>query len=112
MALPGDPVRVMLVGGSGIGKTERILPVTGMPHVVVASTLTGEAALLSASPKRERAKNATGGVLRKIGEHGVLVVKDFTSVLSMSRDRRTEIVAALHEIYDGTRELFPMCSRA
>lgn len=101
MGLSGDPVWVMLVGGSGIGKTERIMPVTSMPHVVMASALTGEAALLSASPKRERAANATGGVLRQVGERGVLVVKDFTSVLSMSRERRAEVVAALREVYDG-----------
>lgn len=101
MALEGDPVWLMLVGGSGVGKTERISPVSGMPRVVMASTLTGEAALLSASPKRERASNATGGVLRQVGERGVLVVKDFTSVLSMSRDRRSEVIAALREVYDG-----------
>jgi hypothetical protein len=29
------------------------------------------------------------------------VVKDFTSVLSMSRDRRAEVIAALREVYDG-----------
>jgi hypothetical protein len=101
MFLDGDPVWVMLVGGSGRGKTERIIPVTGMPHVVMASAITGEAALLSASPKRERAKNATGGLLRQIGQRGVLVVKDFTTVLSMSRDRRSEVIAALREVYDG-----------
>jgi hypothetical protein len=101
MALEGDPVWVMLVGGSGIGKTERITPVTSMPHVVMASTVTGEAALLSASPKRERAKNATGGLLRQIGDRGVLVVKDFTSVLSMSRDQRAQVLAAMREIFDG-----------
>jgi hypothetical protein len=72
-----------------------------MRGVVMASTLTGEAALLSASPKRERAKGATGGLLRQIGEHGVLVVKDFTSILSMSRDRRSEVTAALREVCDG-----------
>lgn len=101
MFLSGDPVWIMLVGGSGIGKTERIMPVSSMPHVVMVSTLTGEAALLSASPKRERAVNATGGVLRQVGEHGIVVVKDFTSVLSMSRDRRAEVVAALREVFDG-----------
>ncbi len=106
MFLDGDPVWVMLVGGSGIGKTVRIIPLSALPHVVMASTLTGEAALLSASPKRERAKNATGGVLRQIGERGILVVKDFTSVLSMSRDRRAEVIAALREIYDGRWDRF------
>ena len=66
--LSGDPVWVMLVGGSGAGKTERIIPVASLPGVVMASTLTGEAALLSATPKRERAGNATGGLLRLVGD--------------------------------------------
>jgi hypothetical protein len=101
MYLSGDPVWVMLVGGSGIGKTVRIMPLASLLGVVMASTITGEAALLSASPKRERAANATGGLLRMIGEHGLLVVKDFTSVLSMSRDRRSEVVAAMREVHDG-----------
>jgi hypothetical protein len=101
MALDGDPVWLMEVGGSGIGKTERIMPLAPMPGVVMASTLTGEAALLSASPKRDRAKNATGGLLRQVGDRGVLVVKDFTSILSMSRDARAQVLAAFREIHDG-----------
>jgi hypothetical protein len=101
MALEGDPVWVMLVGGSGIGKTERIIPVAGMRGVVQSSTLTGEAALLSATPARERAAGATGGLLRMIGARGIIVVKDFTSVLSMSGDSRAGVVAALREVYDG-----------
>ena len=101
MRLDGDPVRVMLVGGSGAGKTERIMPVTAMPNVVMSSTITGEAALLSATPKKDRADNATGGLLRQLGKHGMLVLKDFTSVLSMSRDARAAVLAALREVYDG-----------
>jgi hypothetical protein len=101
MYLPGDPVWLMLVGGSGIGKTERLLPVTGMPGVIMTSSLTGEAALLSATPARDRAANATGGLLRQVGGHGLLVLKDFTSVLSMSRDERAKVLAALREVYDG-----------
>lgn len=31
MYLPGDPVWLMLVGGSGMGKTGRLMPVTTMP---------------------------------------------------------------------------------
>jgi len=101
MCLDGDPVWVMLVGGSGVGKTERIMPVTAMPGVVLSSTITGEAALLSATPKKDRADNATGGLLRQVGKHGMLVLKDFTSVLSMSRDARAAVLAALREVYDG-----------
>ena len=48
----------------------------------VTSTIASEGALLSATPRRERNKKATGGLLRKIGDHGVLVIKDVTSILS------------------------------
>src|SRR5262249_53612518 len=57
--------------------------------------------LLSASPRKQRSKDATGGLLRKIGERGILCLKDFTSILSSSREIRTTILAALREIHDG-----------
>src|SRR5215471_996355 len=58
--LDGDPVWLMLVGGSGVGKTERLIPLSGMPDVVLESSITGPAALLSGTGKKERAKDATG----------------------------------------------------
>jgi hypothetical protein len=101
MRLEGDPVGLVLVGGSGTGKTERLMPAQGLPGVVMTSAITGEAALLSATPHKDRAKDATGGLLRNVGDRGVLVVKDFTSVLAMSRDRRNEVMGALREVADG-----------
>jgi hypothetical protein len=98
--LPGDPAWLQCVGGPGVGKTETLMALTGSgAHVV--STITGEAALLSGTPARSRAKNATGGLLRQIGSSGLLVVKDFTSILSLNRDTRNGVLAALREVYDG-----------
>ena len=68
---------------------------------VRATTSTGLPALLSATPKKDRTAGATGGLLREIGEFGVIVLKDFTTILSMHRESRAEILAALREIYDG-----------
>jgi hypothetical protein len=45
--------------------------------------------------------NANGGILRKLGSSGLLVVKDVTSILSMNRDTRSQVLAALREIYYG-----------
>jgi len=98
--LSGDPPWVLVVGGSGAAKTETVAPLTGAGAVCI-STITGEAALLSGTPAKSRAKNATGGLLRKIGPSGLLVIKDFTSILSMNRDTRALVLAALREIYDG-----------
>lgn len=98
--LDGDPPWLLMVGGSGAAKTETIMPLTGAGAVVI-STISGEAALLSGTAKKERAKNATGGLLRKTGRRGLLVIKDVTSILSMNRDTRALVLAALREIYDG-----------
>ena len=59
---------------------------------------------LSATPRRERNKKATGGLLRKIGDRGVLVIKDVTSILSADRNTRASVLAAIREIYDGRWE--------
>ncbi|MDC8981245.1 bifunctional DNA primase/polymerase [Mycobacterium marinum] len=98
--LDGDPVWLLLISGPGNAKTETVQSLDGI-GAVVASSISSEAALLSATPKRERAKNATGGLLRKLGPRGVLVIKDVTSILSMNRDLRARVLAALREIYDG-----------
>jgi hypothetical protein len=101
-AATGDPVWLMLVGGSGIGKTENLCALSQCPDVVFESTISGPAALLSGTGKKERAKDASGGVLRKFTNgHGVLVLKDFTTILEMHREARAELLAAFREIYDG-----------
>jgi Domain of unknown function (DUF3854) len=98
--LDGDPLWMLLISGPGNAKTETIQAATGIGAYVV-STITGEAALLSATPKREHSRDATGGLLRQIGSRGLLVIKDVTSILSMNRDTRAGVLAALREIHDG-----------
>lgn len=97
--LGGDPPWLLVVGGSGAAKTESLMPLVGAGALVV-STISGEAALLSGTSKRERAADATGGILAS-RRRGLLVLKDFTSILSMNRDTRALVLAALREIYDG-----------
>ena len=100
-SLEGDPPWILVVGGSGAAKTETIIPLASAgAHVV--STITGEAALLSGTAAKERAADATGGLLPRIGKDGMLIIKDFTSILSMNRDTRGLVLAALREIHDGS----------
>ena len=80
----GDPLWLLVVSGSGAAKTETVGALAGS-GALVTSTITSEGALLSATPKKEKAAGATGGLLRRLGAHGVLVVKDVTSILSMDR---------------------------
>jgi predicted transcriptional regulator len=101
--LDGDPVWLLIVSGSGNAKTETVSALAGA-GAYVTSTITSEGALLSATSKKETSKDATGGLLRKIGDSGVLVIKDVTSILSMNRDSRAAVLAALREVYDGRWE--------
>jgi hypothetical protein len=99
--MPGDPVWLLLVGAPGAGKTELLQPLANIPNVHMTSTLT-EPSLLSATPTRDKARDASGGLLRTVGKFGVLLCKDFGSVLAMNRDSRACVLAALREIYDGS----------
>ena len=104
--LPGDPVWLGLVGPPSSAKTEILNATSMLPHVVQAATLTA-AALLSGVPKKHYDKGARGGLLRQIGDFGIIALKDFGSILSMHPETKAEVLAALREIYDGawTRHL-------
>lgn len=98
--LEGDPLWLMFICGPSTGKTELVNSASGLESTRAASVLT-EAALLSATPKREKARGATGGLLRQVGSFGILLLKDFTSILSMRHEPRSGLLAALREVYDG-----------
>jgi hypothetical protein len=98
--LDGDPVWLGVVAPPSSAKTEIINSLSLLPHVLQAATLT-PAALQSGTPRRDRDKTAKGGLLRTIGDFGVLALKDFGSILSMRQDAKAELLAALREIADG-----------
>jgi hypothetical protein len=104
--IAGDPVWLLLIGPPASGKTEVLDSLLGLPNMHPCGVLS-EAGLLSGSSKRERAQDSHGGLLRSVGDFGFIIAKDFTTVLSMSREVRTPLLAALREIYDGrwTRHL-------
>jgi Bifunctional DNA primase/polymerase, N-terminal len=104
--LPGDPVWLGLIGPPSSAKTELLNSIARLPFVVQAATLT-VAGLLSGTPRKQHAGGAKGGLLRQIGDFGILALKDFGSILSMHTETRAELLAALREIHDGawTRHL-------
>lgn len=104
LVLDGDPTNLLVVGGSGAAKTETVSPLAAA-GAIVTSTISSEGASLSGTSARETSSRATGGLLRKVGDRGVLVLKDFTSILSMNRDSRAAVLAAMREMSDGYLEL-------
>src|SRR5262249_8081344 len=101
--LTGDPLWLLVISGPGNAKTETVQSLSGA-GAHITSTIASEGALLSATSSKARSKNATGGLLRKIGSHGLLVIKDVTSILSADRNTRAGVLAALREVYDGRWE--------
>jgi hypothetical protein len=99
--LPGDPVWLMIVSGSGNAKTETVQATSKVDGARIVSTISSCGALLSASPRRQQTKGATGGLLREIGDRGLLIIKDVTSILSQDRNTRSEVLGALRELHDG-----------
>jgi Bifunctional DNA primase/polymerase, N-terminal len=98
--LPGPPVWLGLIAPPSSAKTEILSAMLRLPKVELVTTAS-PAALLSGTPKKQAAKGAKGGLLSQIGPFGILVLKDFTSVLGLHRDSLSEMLDALREIYDG-----------
>jgi hypothetical protein len=99
--LDGDPVWLLVVGPPSGGKTEVLMSLVGLDNVYEAATIT-EGALLSGTAQKDQAKDAKGGLLCEIGEFGIILTKDFGSILSMNRDTRAQMLAALREVFDGS----------
>ena len=99
--LDGAPVWLLLVGPPGSGKTETLGSLLALPDVYATAVLS-EPALLSGTPRKEHASEAKGGLLRELGDFGLILCKDFGSLLSMRHDARTPVLAALREVYDGS----------
>src|SRR5262249_11057337 len=96
----GDPLWVGIVASPSSAKTEIINSLSRVPHVRAADDIS-KAGLLSGTPKWQKTPGAKGGLLREIGDRGVLTIKDFSVVLSLRPDARAELLSALRRIYDG-----------
>lgn len=92
----GDPVWLILVGPPSSLKTELIHPLSGLEDVHPISLLTPRT-LASGDTSVKKA-----GLLERLPDKTILTLKDFGSVLTMRRDDRAEVLAALREIYDGS----------
>jgi hypothetical protein len=97
--LPGDPVWLMLVGPPSCCKTTIINAMDRLKGTVRISKPT-EAGLLSAVPASRRNARATGGALEVIGDFGVILCPEFTTLLTQAH-AKLDIMAIFREVYDG-----------
>jgi hypothetical protein len=95
-----DPVWGMVIGPSGGGKTEAVQSAGSLSEAHQLSSLTAKTLL---SGKQRPAGRPPASLLHrmKTAEESVLVLKDFTTILSMRSEERAEILSQLREVYDG-----------
>ena len=93
--LKGDPFWLFLVNPASGVKTELIRALNDVGDIYPLSNLTPQ----TFASGFEAKKNEPSLLLR-LDRH-ILTLKDFTTVLTMHRDKRGEILAQLREIYDG-----------
>lgn len=99
----GNPVWLMLVANSSGGKTLLLSTITGLEliqgvqHTFAISDLT-ENTFASAFKGSEK---QSASLLENMPFGGLMVFKDFTSMLTKRKEGRDVIMAQLREVYDG-----------
>jgi hypothetical protein len=95
--LDTDPLWGMFIGAPSYMKTEFLRIFDGYPDAYFISVFTPNT--LISGKKVGRGKPAPS-LLPKLNDK-LLVIKDFTTILSMRHESRAEILAQLRECYDG-----------
>lgn len=93
--LSADPVWLFLVAAPGGTKTELIRGLNKIDGIYPISDLTPQTFLSG-----DKGKNVS--LLMRIPENTIFTYKDFTTVLTMHRDKQQAIISQLREIYDGS----------
>jgi hypothetical protein len=100
---PGDVVWPLLVGPPGCGKSEIVTALRDAPSVWPLSSLTPQT-LLSGYERKGKDKGPPASMLLQVGPFGILAFKDLTTVLTMHREARSQIIGQLREVADGSTE--------
>ena len=94
--LEGDPLWIFINGPPSSAKTELLRALAGHDKVYLLSSLTPSTLISGQKPKRGKDPS----LLLELNDK-VLVLKDFTTILTMRHETRQEILSQLREIYDG-----------
>ena len=100
----GDSVSVFLVSPPSSGKTEAVMALKDLSDTYWLSTLTPKTLASGfdpnegAGPKHPAKKTA---LLEQLPEHCTLILKEFTSILSLAPNDRREVIGQLRDILDG-----------
>lgn len=94
--LQADPVWLFIVAAPGGSKTELIRGLNKVENIYPISDLTPQTFLSGEKEKK------TASLLLRLSFGTILTYKDFTTVLTMHRDKQQAIISQLREIFDGS----------
>ncbi|MFC1551563.1 hypothetical protein ACFL6P_03250 [Candidatus Latescibacterota bacterium] len=94
-----DPIWIFIKGPPSSVKTELLRAMDGHESVVFISSLTANTLASGYNPDGKNKKKDYSLLPELTGK--VMVVKDFTTVLQLRQETRSEIFAQLREIFDG-----------
>lgn len=98
--LPGRPPWLMAVGGSSSGKSEILTSLEELPLVTTADNLT-RSALVSGTARSKMRSGDPGGMLMEIGDKGIMVIPDMSTIMALSSKHQRELMGILRRVYDG-----------
>ncbi len=94
--LNAPPVWMFLIGGTSAGKSTALSVLYRIPFVTLISDLTSNTFLSGMKIAGQETS-----LLKKLGDNFVVVMKDFTTMISKADDAKQQIIAQMREIYDG-----------
>lgn len=99
--LKGQPVWVMLIGPPGSMKTSIVQGLDGMSKVHLVDQVTPKSFISGQMQDPNKPASQSPSLLHRIGNDGILVMSDFSTVLAMNGDKREQVLADLRRIFDG-----------
>ena len=100
--LSGQPVWPMLVAPPGSMKTALLDSLHGLEGVYHIDQITPNTFISGQLEDPSRSSHRQNpSLLHRIGESGVIIYPDFSTVIAMNRERRAAILADMRRIYDG-----------
>jgi GTPase SAR1 family protein len=92
-----DAIWLLIIGAPSSGKTEFVNTLAGLEFAHQISSMT-ENSFLSAMPGSDGKEKS---LLHRIGKNGMILMKDYTSILSLKEELRKKILGDMREIYEG-----------
>jgi len=97
--VPGEQIWMLVVGPPSCGKSEVLGLLNGLPHTHVASDLSLAGLLTEGGDRAERDPSKAGvGLLRDIGDSGIILALELSTLLAEGQRKDSKVFGALREI--------------